>query len=172
MLEFALRRHGADPTFDADTVACFLVGAQVRTYTYATVLYNWGGAGFAKLNVRQTEWPRDGSQGRYFADLQPPYPNADQSDVSPAVLAAGERLVTQGDPARKLPACIACHGARMTGQQPGIPGLLGLHASVKSEISGLKKVDPAESDWRKVFAQSRGARQGTADPKKQVKPSP
>src|SRR5262249_18362011 len=77
MLEFALRHHGADPTFDADSVACFLVGAQVRTYTYATVLYNWGGAGFAKLNVRQTEWPRDGSQGHYFADLQPRFLSGD-----------------------------------------------------------------------------------------------
>ncbi|MDR6444758.1 cytochrome c553 [Paraburkholderia terricola] len=66
---------------------------------------------------------------QYFADLQPPYPNADQGEVAPAVLAAGERLVTQGDPARKIPACIACHGARMTGKQPSIPGLLGLHAS-------------------------------------------
>jgi cytochrome c553 len=66
---------------------------------------------------------------QYFADLQPPYPNSDHTDVAPAVLAAGQRLVTQGDPARKIPACIACHGARMTGTQPGIPGLLGLHAS-------------------------------------------
>jgi cytochrome c553 len=66
---------------------------------------------------------------QYFADLQPPYPNADTGNVAPAVLKLGERLVTQGDPARKLPACAACHGARLTGTQPGIPGLLGLHAS-------------------------------------------
>jgi cytochrome c553 len=66
---------------------------------------------------------------QYFADLQPPYPNADTGEVSPAVLADGERLVTHGDAARKLPACAACHGARLTGTQPGIPGLLGLHAS-------------------------------------------
>ncbi|SIT36105.1 Cytochrome c553 [Paraburkholderia ribeironis] len=65
----------------------------------------------------------------YFAALQPPYPEADQRAISPAVLAAGERLVMHGDPARKIPACIACHGASMTGTQPGIPGLLGLHAS-------------------------------------------
>jgi cytochrome c553 len=65
----------------------------------------------------------------YFANLQPPYPNADTGNISPAVLQYGERLVTHGDPARKLPACAACHGARLTGAQPGIPGLLGLHAS-------------------------------------------
>lgn len=66
---------------------------------------------------------------QYFADQQPPYPNSDTGNVPPAVLAYGERLVTHGDPARKLPACAACHGARLTGAQPGIPGLLGLHAS-------------------------------------------
>ncbi|KXU90130.1 cytochrome C [Paraburkholderia monticola] len=65
----------------------------------------------------------------YFAALQPPYPESDHASVAPKLLAAGEKLVKHGDPARGIPACIACHGARMTGTQPGIPGLLGLHAS-------------------------------------------
>lgn len=77
MIEFALERHGARPHFDAHSVACILVGAQVRTYTYAAVLYNWGGAGFAKTNLRQTEWPREGSQRRYFADLAPQFLTGD-----------------------------------------------------------------------------------------------
>jgi phenylacetate-CoA ligase len=77
LLEHALGRHGARPDFTADSIACFLVGAQVRTYTYAAVLYNWAGAGFAKLNLRQTEWPRDGSQARYFNDLQPQFLTGD-----------------------------------------------------------------------------------------------
>lgn len=66
---------------------------------------------------------------QYFADLQPPYPNPDTSTVAPALLEHGASLVQKGDAARGIPACIACHGARMTGTQPGIPGLLGLHAS-------------------------------------------
>ncbi|EDZ98687.1 putative periplasmic cytochrome c protein [Burkholderia sp. H160] len=65
----------------------------------------------------------------YFAALQPPYPESDHAAVSPKLLAAGEKLVRHGDPARGIPACVACHSARMTGTQPGIPGLLGLHAS-------------------------------------------
>jgi phenylacetate-CoA ligase len=77
LLEFALERHGARPRFDAHSVACFLVGAQIRTYTYAAVLYNWQGAGFAKLNIRPTEWPREGSQHRYFADLAPQFLTGD-----------------------------------------------------------------------------------------------
>lgn len=77
LLDFALERHNARPSFDDRSVACFLVGAQVRTYTYAAVLYNWHGAGFAKLNLRQTEWPREGSQERYFAAMQPRFLSGD-----------------------------------------------------------------------------------------------
>lgn len=43
-----------------------------------------------------------------------------------AVLARGRQLARDGDAARGIPACIACHGARLTGVQPAIPGLLGL----------------------------------------------
>ena len=31
-----------------------------------------------------------------------------------------------GDPARALPACVACHGAALLGAEPAMPGLLGL----------------------------------------------
>jgi len=77
MLEFALERYGVLQRFEADAVACLLVGAQVRTYTYATVLYNWQGAGFAKLNLRQTEWPHVGSQQRYFTAMAPQFLTGD-----------------------------------------------------------------------------------------------
>jgi cytochrome c553 len=39
---------------------------------------------------------------------------------------AGQRLATQGDAAHAVPACIRCHGVRLTGIAPGIPGLTGL----------------------------------------------
>ena len=35
-------------------------------------------------------------------------------------------LIRQGDPSRKIPACIACHGKGLMGVAPNIPGLLGL----------------------------------------------
>lgn len=50
----------------------------------------------------------------------------DRSTLPPAELARGRQLVTLGDPARKVPACIACHGQRLTGALPATPGLLGL----------------------------------------------
>ncbi|HEY8877495.1 MAG TPA: c-type cytochrome [Roseateles sp.] len=62
----------------------------------------------------------------HFASLDLPYP-APQKPALPAVeLASAEKLIRGGDAARKLPACTACHGERLTGTQPAIPGLLGL----------------------------------------------
>jgi cytochrome c553 len=62
----------------------------------------------------------------HFAGLDLPYP-----PPAPLALAAGDRdaaarLVAEGDPARSLPACTACHGATMTGTAPFVPGLVGL----------------------------------------------
>jgi phenylacetate-CoA ligase len=77
MIDFALERHNVHIDHDPESVSCFLVGAQIRTYTYATVLNNWSGAGFAKLNIRQTEWPAAGSQSRYFAEFTPKFLTGD-----------------------------------------------------------------------------------------------
>ena len=62
----------------------------------------------------------------HFAALQVPYPAAPAPQAPPAVLERGRLLVQQGDAARRLPACVQCHGQAMTGVQPAIPGLLGL----------------------------------------------
>ncbi|HLX64999.1 MAG TPA: hypothetical protein VKX17_27260 [Planctomycetota bacterium] len=102
MIEFALERHGARPEFDAQSVACFLVGAQIRTYTYAAVLSAWNGAGFAKLNIRQTEWPREGSQARYFAEMAPKFLSGD-----PISFAEMVRLNLPAKPAALLTTSVA-----------------------------------------------------------------
>lgn len=63
----------------------------------------------------------------YFAGLQLAYPPISAAtDATPAQLERGRRLVSEGDAARGVPACVQCHGAALTGVQPGIPGLLGL----------------------------------------------
>jgi cytochrome c553 len=61
----------------------------------------------------------------HFASLELPYPPPAPIG-SPALREAGEALVRRGDPVRGLPACADCHGTRMTGRTPFIPGLLGL----------------------------------------------
>lgn len=63
----------------------------------------------------------------FFAEQHEPFPKPQQSTLSAADVAMGERVVRQGDAARAVPACIACHGPQLTGIKPGIPGLIGLH---------------------------------------------
>lgn len=62
----------------------------------------------------------------YFAALDLPYPPPQTRDAPAALLERGRVLVREGDTARKLPACVQCHGEAMLGVQPAIPGLLGL----------------------------------------------
>jgi len=63
----------------------------------------------------------------YFAGLNLPYPPVPPvSDAPPAQLARGRQLALEGDATRRIPACVECHGAALTGVQPAIPGLLGL----------------------------------------------
>ena len=49
-----------------------------------------------------------------------------QPAVAAAVLERGRVLAMQGDRAKGVPACIACHGQALTGVAPTIPGLVGL----------------------------------------------
>jgi len=62
----------------------------------------------------------------HFASLHLPYPAPTASKLPPERLARGQMLVQQGDASRGLPACVQCHGERLTGVQPNVPGLLGL----------------------------------------------
>ncbi len=75
----------------------------------------------------------------HYASQSPPLPAPDPSDVSAAILAEGEKLALAGDAERGLPACVSCHGAFLTGQKPGIPGLLGLRASyISAQLGGWR----------------------------------
>ncbi|MBW8844071.1 MAG: c-type cytochrome [Burkholderiales bacterium] len=62
----------------------------------------------------------------HFASLDLPYPPPQKPTLAAPELAHAEQLIRNGDAARRLPACTACHGERLTGTQPGVPGLLGL----------------------------------------------
>ncbi len=62
----------------------------------------------------------------HFAAEHLPAPAAQSTDAKPAVLERGRVLVMQGDARLGVPACIACHGEKLAGVEPAIPGLLGL----------------------------------------------
>ncbi|WP_313378361.1 c-type cytochrome [Achromobacter insolitus] len=75
----------------------------------------------------------------YFSDQQVPYPPPTRAEVSAATLQAGRKLALDGDAARGLPACAACHGAALGGALPAIPGLLGLPRDyIGSQIGSWK----------------------------------
>jgi len=62
----------------------------------------------------------------YFSTQHLPAPVLDRASLPAAELERGRQLVTRGDTALKVPACVACHGERLTGALPAIPGLAGL----------------------------------------------
>jgi cytochrome c553 len=62
----------------------------------------------------------------YFAGLKPPFAPAQGATLPAGLLERGRTLVHNGDGSRQIPACVACHGAALTGMVPGIPGLVGL----------------------------------------------
>jgi len=93
----------------------------------------------------------------YFAALRPPATPQAVSDVSAAALARGRSLVTEGDQAHGVPACSGCHGPKLTGMEPAIPGLVGLHASYISAQLGAFRYGTrtaAEPDCMQLVAAS------------------
>ena len=72
----------------------------------------------------------------YFAAQRPPAAPPAVPVVSDAVLARGEGVVRQGDPAHGIPACVGCHGSALTGMEPAIPGLVGLRPAYISAQLG------------------------------------
>jgi cytochrome c553 len=93
----------------------------------------------------------------YFAALRPqPLPQT-VADVSPAVLARGRSLVAEGDPASGVPPCSGCHGPKLTGMEPAIPGLAGLRAAYISAQLGAFRYGTrtaAEPDCMQLVAAS------------------
>jgi cytochrome c553 len=75
----------------------------------------------------------------HFAEQRPAFPTPSTNEVSQAVLSHGEIIVNQGDLDRGIPACVSCHGATLTGQEPAIPGLLGLRATyISAQLGGWR----------------------------------
>lgn len=62
----------------------------------------------------------------FFAAQRLPFARPGRSTLSAGELARGDRLAHQGNAARGVPPCMACHGPKLMGMEPGIPGLLGL----------------------------------------------
>ena len=76
----------------------------------------------------------------YFASQSPPPPQPQVPMVTQATLDLGRRLVSMGDPARGVPACMACHGANLMGVEPDVPGLVGLtNDYISAQLGAFKQ---------------------------------
>jgi cytochrome c553 len=64
----------------------------------------------------------------FFAAQRIPFAAPEHSTLPVDDLRSGEQLARQGDSAKGIPPCMACHGPQLTGINPGIPGLIGLHS--------------------------------------------
>jgi cytochrome c553 len=85
----------------------------------------------------------------FFSSLHPPAPPPLPPTVSVAMLVRGKAIALQGDPAHHVPSCASCHGPKLTGMEPAIPGLIGLRANYISSQLGAVRYrarTPAESN--------------------------
>ena len=98
----------------------------------------------------QLREPRDLAQmADYFAGLRLPYPAPAEVAVAPQLLARGRQLANEGDARRGVPACRGCHGARLVGVAPDVPGLLGvsrdyLQAQLGAWRNGTRRAEPPD----------------------------
>jgi cytochrome c553 len=93
----------------------------------------------------------------YFASLRPAPVQLAAAEVSASLLVRGRSLVSEGDPAHGVPPCSGCHGPKLTGMEPAIPGLVGLHASYISAQLGAFRYGTrtaAEPDCMQLVAAS------------------
>ena len=65
---------------------------------------------------------------RYFAGQRLPYASAASPKAATSVIERGRKLVLEGNATLHVPACRSCHGSRLLGVEPAVPGLLGVSA--------------------------------------------
>lgn len=85
----------------------------------------------------------------YFAGLELPYPPPAAAALGDAALARGQALALRGDPGRDIPACVDCHGRKLTGVLPAVPGLVGLPrdylaAQLGAWQTGIRRAHPPD----------------------------
>lgn len=130
--------HGVEGKGTADPYFPRLAG-KPEGYLYNQLLaFRSGRRKYPPMNYLLQFMPDDYLKkiASYFAGQRPPLPTPVPPDVSDAVLKHGQAIVTQGDFDRGVPACVSCHGMSLTGQEPAIPGLLGLRATYLSAQLG------------------------------------
>ncbi len=101
----------------------------------------------------------------HFASLALPPEQPPRTPMSAAAAQRAEQLVREGDRSANVPACASCHGERLSGRLPGVPGLAGLPryytvAQLGAWRVGLRKA--AAPDCMHTIAQALRAEDVTA----------
>ena len=83
LCERALRAYGVEVEFGPGKVASLNICAQQSTYVFAAIFSVWDQAGFAKVNLREEEWPggREGAK-RYIREFSPEIVTTDPVGLS------------------------------------------------------------------------------------------
>lgn len=76
-LKQALIACGIKVEFSSEKVACFLIGSQRRTVTYATSLSYLDNSGFAKINLDPAQWSRNFDCEMYLSEFNPSFLTGD-----------------------------------------------------------------------------------------------
>jgi cytochrome c553 len=120
--------HGAQGEGTRDPYFPHLAGKPAGYLFNQLVAFRNGRRHYPPMNYLLAYLPEAylNEMAEYLAGLNPPLPPPAVPTAGKEVLATGQRLVTQGDASRNIPACTSCHGPNLTGMEPGIPGLLGL----------------------------------------------
>lgn len=83
--------------------------------------------------------PLDKKQIEQVAQYYSEQPGATPHVYDPKLVAAGRKLYYGGIPSEKVPACMACHGAKLAGIPPFFPRLAGQkRAYVKEQLEYFK----------------------------------
>ena len=93
----------------------------------------------------------------YYSKLSPGFPTPIQPSATKEALARGEQIVRNGDQAKGIPACVACHGKALTGMLPGVPGLVGLYPDYINGQMGALAQRFAQGDRARLHGAHRAA---------------
>lgn len=118
-----------------------LAGKPAGYLYHQLIAFREGRRKYAPMNFMLAYLPDDylRKMAQYYADQQVPYDNPAPAVLPDDVLQRGRNIVTHGAPARKIPACVACHGQNLAGREPGIPGLIGLRFDyISAQLGGWR----------------------------------
>jgi len=121
--------HGAHGAGSADGASAPRIAGQPAAYLALQLKYFQSGQrkNEAMQYITQPLTPAYAREmAEYFAGQAMPDGPAKVATPADTAMQRGADVVLKGDPSRGVPPCASCHGRRLTGREPLIPGLTSL----------------------------------------------